>query len=71
MEKNEMGGECSTYGERSGVYRVLLGKLEEKRQLARPRLRWEDNINMNLQEVERGICTGSFWLRIGIGGGDL
>jgi hypothetical protein len=33
------------------VYRVSVGKLEEKRQLARPRCRWEDNINKDLQEV--------------------
>jgi hypothetical protein len=29
IEKNEMGGACSTYGERSGIYRVLVGKPEE------------------------------------------
>ena len=44
IEKNEMGGACSTY-------RVLVGKLEGKRPLARPRPRWEDNIIMVLQEV--------------------
>jgi hypothetical protein len=32
-------------GERSGVYRVLVGKPEGKRPLERPRCRWEDNIN--------------------------
>jgi hypothetical protein len=40
-----MGGTCSTYGERRGLYRVLVGKP------GRPRLRWEDNIKMDLQEV--------------------
>jgi hypothetical protein len=29
--------------ERRGVYRVLMGKPEGKRQLGRPRRRWEDN----------------------------
>ena len=29
-------------GERRGVYRVLVGKLEGKRPLGRPRIRWED-----------------------------
>jgi len=38
-------------GERSGVYRVLVGKPEGKRPLGRPRCRWEDNIKMDLQEV--------------------
>jgi hypothetical protein len=35
-------------GERSGVYRVLVGKPEGKRPLGRLRLRWEDNIEMDL-----------------------
>ena len=41
-------------GERRGVFRVLVGKPEGKRPLGRPRLRWEDNIKMDLQEVGRG-----------------
>jgi hypothetical protein len=49
-----MGGACSTYGERRGVYRVLVGKPEGKRPLGRPRRRWEDNVKMDLQEVECG-----------------
>ena len=36
------------------MYRVLVGKPERKRPLGRPRRRWEDNIKMDLQEVERG-----------------
>jgi hypothetical protein len=28
MEKSEMGGACSVYGEKRGVYRVLMGKPE-------------------------------------------
>jgi len=51
IEKNEMCGACSTYGERRGVYRVLVVKTEGKRSLRRPRLRWQDNIKMDLQEV--------------------
>jgi hypothetical protein len=30
MEKNEMGGACSTYGEKIGLYSVLVGKPEGK-----------------------------------------
>ena len=41
-------------GERRGVYRVLVGKIEGKRPLGRPRRRWEDNIKMDLQEVGCG-----------------
>jgi hypothetical protein len=50
---------------RGGVYRVLVGKHEGKRPLARPRLRWEDNINMDLQEVGCGVWSGTSWLRLG------
>jgi hypothetical protein len=48
IQKNEKGGARSTYGERRGVYRVLVVKPEGKRQLGRPRRRWEDNIKMDL-----------------------
>jgi len=37
-------------GERRGAYRVLVGKHEGKRPLGRHRLRWEDNIKMELQK---------------------
>jgi hypothetical protein len=43
-----MGGACSTYRERRGVYRILMGKPEEKRTLGRHRRRWEDNIKMDI-----------------------
>jgi hypothetical protein len=64
IEKNEMGWACNTYGERRGVYRVLVGKTEGKRQRGRPRRRWEDNIKMDLQEVGWGAWTGLIWLGI-------
>jgi len=41
-------------GEERGVYRFLVGKLEGKRPLGRPRLRWVDNIRTDLQEVGCG-----------------
>jgi hypothetical protein len=40
------------------VYRVLVGKTEGKRSLGRPRLRSEDNIKMDLQEVGCGGMDG-------------
>jgi len=49
-----MGGECSTYGKRRDVNRVLVEKPDGKRPLGRPRRRWEDNIKMDLQEVGCG-----------------
>ena len=42
-------------GERKGVYRVLVGKPEGKRPLGRPRLTWEENIKMDLQEMGCGF----------------
>ena len=50
-----------------GVHKVLVGKPEGKSPLGRPRHRWEDNINMDIQEVG----TGWSWLRIGTAGGRL
>ena len=47
-------GHVARMGVRRGVYRVLVGKPEGKRPLGRPRLRWEANIKMDLQEVGRG-----------------
>jgi hypothetical protein len=46
-----MGGACGAQGEEIGVHRVLVGKPEGKRPLGRPRRRWEDNINIDLQKV--------------------
>jgi hypothetical protein len=39
---------------REETYRVLVGKLEGKRPLARPRRRWEDGIKMDLREIGLG-----------------
>jgi hypothetical protein len=49
-----MGGACSTNGRGKDVYRVLVGKPEGKRTLGRPKLRWEDNIKIDLQEMGCG-----------------
>jgi hypothetical protein len=63
------GRACNTCGER--CIGVLLGKPEGKIQFGRARPRWEENIKMDLQELGWGACTGSIWLRIGRGGGQL
>jgi hypothetical protein len=46
-----MGGACSTYVEKRGAYRILMGRLEGRRPLRRPRRRWENNIKMDLKKV--------------------
>jgi hypothetical protein len=47
-------GHVVRMGEERGVHRVLVGRPEGKRPLGRPRLRWEENIKMDLQEVGGG-----------------
>ena len=49
--KMRWAGHVARMGDRRVVYRVLVGKPEVKRPLGRPRLRWEDNIKMDLQGV--------------------
>jgi len=48
-----------------GVYKVLVGKSEGRKQLGRIILRWI------FRKWDVGACTGSIWLRIGTGGGHL
>jgi hypothetical protein len=71
IEKNEIGGACSMYWERRGIYRVFVGKPEGKRVLGRPRHRWKDSLKMDLQELGSG---GMEWIELaqdGDGGGHL
>ena len=51
LRRMRQAGHVVCMGERRGVYRVLVGKPEGKRQLGKPRCRWENNITMYLQEV--------------------
>ena len=44
-------GHIACIGERRDAYRVLVLKLEGKRQLGKPRHRWENNIRMDLKEI--------------------
>jgi len=48
-------------GTRKGVYRVLMERPGGRRPLGRPRLRWEDNIKIDLQEVG---CGGMDWIDV-------
>ena len=48
-------------GERRDVNRVLVGNPEGRRSLGRHRLRWKDNIKINLQEVG---CEGMDWIEL-------
>jgi hypothetical protein len=46
-------GHVARMGDKRNAYRLLVGKPEGKRLLERPRLRWVDNIRMDLGEVGR------------------
>jgi hypothetical protein len=56
-----MGGASTAYGERRGVYRVLIGKPEGKTPLGRLRRRWEDKIKVAIQEVGCGVMD---WIEL-------
>jgi hypothetical protein len=42
---------CRTNGAKRNSYRISVGNPEEKRPLKRPKLRWVDNIKIDLREV--------------------
>jgi hypothetical protein len=54
-----MGRTCGTYGERRGAYEVLVGKLEGRTPLGKPKRRCENNIKMDLRDVGWG---GMDWI---------
>jgi hypothetical protein len=56
-----MGGACGTYGGRRCANGVLVGRPEGKTPLGRHKLRWEENIEMDLQEVRWG---GQNWINL-------
>jgi hypothetical protein len=56
---DEMSRACSTDWEKRNAYRILVGKAEGMRPLGRPRLRWVDNIKIDLGETGWG---GTDWI---------
>ena len=54
-------GHVASVGEGRGVYRALVGTPERKTPLGRTRLRWEDNIKIDLQEVG---CGAMGWIEL-------
>jgi hypothetical protein len=48
-------------GEMRNLYKILLGKPEEKIPLGRPRRRWEGNIRMD-RKYGGKLWTGFIWL---------
>jgi len=66
-------GHVAHMGEERGLYRVLVGKLEGRRPLGRPRRRWVGWIILGWisRRWDVGIWTGLGWPRIETGGGRL
>jgi hypothetical protein len=58
-------------GEKTNVYRILVGKPEGKRRLVRPKRTWVDNIKIYRREIGCVVSTELIWLRIGTSGGLL
>jgi hypothetical protein len=54
-------GHVTRMGEGRSVYRILVGKPEDKRPLRRPRRRWEDNIKLDVREIR---VDGANWIRL-------
>jgi hypothetical protein len=52
--KMRWAGHVARMGDKMKVYKVLVGKLEGKRPLGRPRRRWEDGIRMDLIVISCG-----------------
>jgi hypothetical protein len=48
-------------GEKRDAYRILVGRPVGRRPLGRPRLRWENNIKMDLREVG---WVGMNWIEL-------
>jgi hypothetical protein len=54
-----MGRACSRNEEKRDAYRMLVGKPGGKIPVGRPRIRWLDNIEMDLREIG---CGGMDWI---------
>ena len=51
-------GHVTRMGNERGAWKLLVGKPEGKRPVGTPRMRWENNINNDLREVD---YTGDDW----------
>jgi hypothetical protein len=66
-----MGGACSTYGERRGIYGVSVGKTEGKDHLGDRSVDGKIILRWIFMEWDVGVRTGSIRLRIQTVGGHL
>ena len=54
-------GDVACMAERRDIYGHMVGKPEGRSPLGRPRCRWDDNIEMDLQEV---VCGCMDWIKL-------
>jgi hypothetical protein len=55
MKEDEMGGTCSSHGEKREMITIFWrGNVKEVRVLGRPRCKWKDNNQMNMKVIGRG-----------------
>jgi hypothetical protein len=50
-KRMRLAGRVRRKGVKRNAYRILVGKPKGKRPLGRPRLRWVDNIKLDLREI--------------------
>jgi len=67
IEKNEMGGACSAYGEEEMCIQGLWGNLRERGHLEDPDVNGRIILRFIFRKWDVGAWTGSSWLRIGTG----
>jgi hypothetical protein len=60
-KRKRMSQHVAHTGDRRGAYNFSVRRIDGKRPLRRPRIKWEDNIKMNVQDLGR----------IGMGWNDL
>jgi hypothetical protein len=72
IEKNEMGGACSTYGGKGEVcIGFWWGNLRERDRWGDPGVDGRIMLGWIFKKCDVGVRTGLGWLRIGTGGGRL
>ena len=69
LRRMRWAGHVACMGEKRGVYRVLVGKLEGNRPMGRPRRRWWIILEWISRRWNVGMWTGWGWPRIETDGG--
>jgi hypothetical protein len=71
IEKNGMDGHVASMDERRGVYRFWWGNLRETDHLGDSGVDGNILLKWIFRKWDVGVWTGSSWLRMGAGGGNL